>query len=114
MSLHDRTRHIPFSNGTEGYSWMAKWCDLCTHDHGMHDGSGSDPKCDLIGSSMLGDDVFEWPEAWLPEPDDGSFSLPSRLVCLHFSPCEPCGGDPGATERAERIDEVRSYWRANA
>ena len=25
-----------FSNGTEGYGWMANWCDRCVNDHSTH------------------------------------------------------------------------------
>jgi hypothetical protein len=85
---------------------MAKWCEYCARDHGMHDQS-LDPLCDLVMTAMIG----EWPEGWIPEPDDGSFALPSRLVCSAFTPCEPCGGDPGAEARAERVEEVTVYWR---
>lgn len=99
----------PFSNGTEGHAWMAAWCDYCARDHGMHDGGGAEPMCSLIGSTMLDD--AGWPEGWIPEPDDGKFALPSRLVCTAFVPCEPCGGDPGADARAERVAEVTAYWK---
>lgn len=107
----------PFSNGTEGDAWMAKWCTYCARDHAMHMERGDDGEwhecgdpadaCRLILASMCG----EWPEGWIPEPDDGSFSLPSRLICTAFTPCEPCGGDPGAEARAERVAEVTVYWR---
>lgn len=89
---------------------MDKWCNYCARDHGMHRGNGGDPMCGLIGSAMLGGD--EWPEGWIPEPDDGQFYLPSRMVCTAFTPCEPCGGDPGAEARAERVAEVAAYWKA--
>lgn len=108
MSALSEACRRPFSNGTEGDAWMSKWCNYCAHDHGLHNGGENKPMCDLIGSTMFGD---VWPEGWLPEPDDGSFALPSRLVCLRFTPCEPCGGDPGATERTERIEAVTVYWR---
>lgn len=106
-ALSDATNDKPFSNGTEGDAWM---------DHSMHGptptGAGS---CDLILFAMMPDfpsDEFPWPEAWLPEPDDGRFFLPSRLVCGMFAPCEKdgCTGDPGADERAERMAEVGAYW----
>lgn len=114
MSLTDSCKR-PFANGTEGRAWMDKWCEHCRHDHDMHTPDGSGPGCGLIANAMLSDhDDYPgaWPEAWLPEPDDGRFFLPSRLVCLHFEPCQPCGGDPGAPARAERIAEVRDYWQA--
>lgn len=110
MSLADATRRVPFSNGTEGQEWMGKWCDLCVHDSALHDHPGGGAGCDLIGSALLGAEFFSWPEAWLPEPDDGRFFLPSRLVCLQFEPCGSCGGDPGAGERAERVADVQAYW----
>lgn len=103
----------PFSNGTEGYGWMGKWCDYCANDHGMH-ADLNEPYCPIIGAAMLAQDYpADWPEAWLPEPDDGSFSLPSRMVCASFQPCtnEGCHGDPGAIDRAERVTEVTAYWR---
>lgn len=96
----------PFANGTEFDVWMSKWCNFCARDHEMHTETG--PGCGLIAASM----VDEWPEGWIPEPDDGQFSLPSRLVCTAFIPCEPCGGDPFAEPRAERVAEVTAYWRA--
>jgi hypothetical protein len=100
--------HRPFSNGTEGEAWMATWCNHCARDHGLHNGGSEQPMCDLIGSTMFGDD---WPEGWIPEPDDGRFFLPSRIVCTAFTPCDDCGGDPGAEDRAERVAEVVAYWR---
>ena len=98
----------PFSNGTEGEAWMAVWCTYCARDHGLHNGRDSDPMCDLIGAAMLGD---VWPEQWIPEPDDGQFFLPSRLVCTAFTACAECGGDPGADDRAARAVEVTAYWQ---
>lgn len=103
----------PFANGTEGDAWMAAWCQHCVHDHGMthHDSCGDG--CDLILGAMLDQ---PWPEAWLPEPDDGSFSLPSRLICGQFQPCTlgDCSGDPAPEARAERVAEVTVYWRDRA
>lgn len=97
----------PFSNGTEGDAWMAKWCRYCARDHDMHDPNPEGPGCSMVTMSMLG----EWPESWIPEPDDGRFSLPSRLVCTAFEACDACGGDPGADARAERVAEVVAYWK---
>lgn len=101
----------PFSNGTEGDAWMSAWCSYCVHDHGMHEHDSCGPGCDLILVAM----TDGWPEGWIPEPDDGSFSLPSRLVCTRFTACdkEGCDGDPGAEDRAERVAEVTAYWKAN-
>lgn len=108
-ALADACTRRPFSNGTEGDAWMDKWCALCIHDHPMHEDTG--PGCELILHAYLFDDLG-WPEAWLPEPDDGSFALPPRMICGQFSPCTEgdCTGDPGAEDRAERVAEVTAYW----
>lgn len=100
--------HRPFSNGTEGDAWMSKWCSYCTHDHGEHNDTFQGC-CDIIAIAMADG---PWPEAWLPEPDDGSFAMPSRMICGAFQPCtsESCTGDPGAGDRAERVAEVTAYW----
>lgn len=108
------TQHVPFSNGTEGEAWVGKWCEYCANDHGMHGMGENPPGCSIIADAYLHDDDWRWPEAWLPEPDDGKFALPSRLVCLAFTPCESCGGDPGADARAERVAAVTAYWREAA
>lgn len=106
----------PFSNGTEGDAWTSKWCSCCANDHGIHlmslgKDEGDAPTCDILMAALVGSE--QWPEAWLPEPDDGRFALPSRMVCLAFRPCEPCGGDPGAESRAERVATVVDYWKEN-
>ena len=103
MSLADACSRIPFSNGTEVEAWLNTWCDYCA----LNDESYG---CDLTLHAFVPDET-PWPEAWLPEPDDGHFFLPSRLVCLAFQPGPD--GDPGATERAERIAEVKAYWAPN-
>lgn len=113
MSAFAKACQHAFSNGTEGEAWMSAWCNHCARDHGMHRGNAEQPLCDLILQTMLGSDST-WPEGWLPEPDDGDFYLPSRIVCLAFTPCEPCGGDPGAEDRAERVAEVTAYWKLSA
>ena len=112
MSLSAATQSRPFSNGTEGDAWTSKWCDYCVHDHAMHGPNGPGPGCQILGDAMLGGGEWSWREAWLPEPDDGRFFLPSRLICGMFKPCNEgdCAGDPGAVERAERVAEVTLYW----
>lgn len=114
MSAESRFRdacRVPFSNGTEERSWQSRWCDLCVHDHGMHTDSG--PGCDVYGGVLLSD-FEDWPECWLPEPDDGRSTLPSRLVCQQFEPCseDDCEGDPYEVTRSEIAVEVREYWEA--
>lgn len=97
----------PFSNGTEGDAWQRVWCDVCVHDHGMHEGSDLSGGCAVFLTALCGD----WPhEVWLPEPSDGKFALPSRLTCGMFTACELCGGDPHAETRAAIVAEVSAYW----
>jgi hypothetical protein len=96
---------------------MSKWCEFCANDHGAHTGEYGDQTCGIILQSMMPDfpgQDFPWPEAWLPAPDDGQNPLCSRLDCLAFKPCDECGGDPGEEARADRVAEVRVYWRENA
>lgn len=108
MTAYTDACHRPFSNGTEGDAWIATWCNYCARDHEVHTDTGGG--CDLMSAAMFGD---EWPEGWVPEPDDGRFFLPSRLICLAFTPCTEgnCTGDPGAADRAKRVAEVTAYWR---
>lgn len=104
----------PFSNGTEGEAWQAKWCEFCAHDHGLHNGGEDQPMCGLMGNAMFADGSEPINvEAWVAEPDDGHFYLPSRMICLRFMPChgDGCHGDPGANDRAARVAEVTAYWR---
>jgi hypothetical protein len=111
------TKHKPFSNGTEGDAWMAKWCAYCVRDHGLHprQPQAGEPMCAVIGDAMCTpSEQWRWPECWMPEPDDGEFFLPSRMTCALFEPCteDDCTGDPAPDARAERVAEVAVYWRA--
>lgn len=111
-----RVTSVPFSTGTEGDAWMSCWCAYCAHDHDQHDGSAENNAggCRIILDSILAEhDEFDAGEAWVAEPDDGDHYLPSRMICTLFQPCtkDECCGDPGASERAERVTEVMAYWR---
>ena len=111
-----QTPSVPFSNGTEQEAWTSKWCAYCVHDHTMHTGEGGGCDLFMVGAMLAGTDDWQWPEAWLPEPDDGTFFLPSRMICALFQPCHEgdCTGDPGAADRAERVVEVTGYWQRKA
>lgn len=100
----------PFSNGTEERSWQSRWCEHCAHDHEIHTDRG--PGCDVYLQAMVSG-FTDWPECWLPEPDDGEFFMPSRLVCQQFTPCEQdgCNGDPYPETRGEIVAEVRRFWQ---
>lgn len=99
----------PFSNGTEGEAWRSRWCEVCTHDHSMHGPDPEGPGCMILVGSMVGD---PWPEAWLPEPDDGEFHLPSRMICGSFQPCtdDACDGDEWPDVRAALVASTTAWW----
>ena len=118
-SLHDpdnpRLVTHAFSNGTEGDAWTSKWCEYCVHDHGMHTSGDGGPMCELVMNSMCHTSGHPLnPEAWVAEPDDGQFYLPSRMICMRFTPChrDNCDGDPAPADRAQRVHEVQAYWRS--
>jgi hypothetical protein len=99
--------HHPFSNGTEADAWDSCWCAYCVRDHANHKDGSEGEYCSMWMAAYAG----EWPEGWIPEPDDGEVFLPSRMICTAFTPCEACDGDPGPDDRAERVAEVTAYWK---
>lgn len=98
-------RHFP--NGTAGEAWQGNWCNYCTRDHDAHDGSFRNGGCGLWLTALN----HEWPEGWIPEPDDDTHKSHSYLVCTAFSPCDDCEGDPEADGRARLVTHVTDYWR---
>jgi hypothetical protein len=71
---------VPFSNGTEGYAWMANHCDRCLHDAFVNQGRG----CPIIGKALLDHDA-EIPE-WLDTFPEGPFRLGEHPTCVEFKP----------------------------
>lgn len=49
----------PFSNGTEGYAWMANWCEDCTKND-----EETELWCPLLSVALLG----RTPVQWLEQP----------------------------------------------
>jgi hypothetical protein len=79
-----------FSNGTEGYAWMAQWCDRCALDHGMYRGNG-DGGCQIVALALVdGDAVI--PE-WIDETEEKGFTFPPAVTCIMFERCRPCFPD---------------------
>jgi hypothetical protein len=62
-----------FSNGTEGYAWMANWCDRCVHEADPDTNGG----CPLLLVSMLGKTPAQWTEV-------DRRSLGSQYTCSEF------------------------------
>jgi hypothetical protein len=60
-------RAVPFSNGFEGDSWMAVWCERCAHyDY-----------CPLIAVALVGRTPVQWTEV-------NRASLDNRYRCAEF------------------------------
>lgn len=86
----------PFSNGTEGYDWMSRWCNRCHHPVEMAWQAYSDGKrktqlkgyeggCPLLMASMVG----VTPTEWLEQADGVD-----RYHCVEFRGPDEGGGEP--------------------
>jgi hypothetical protein len=74
----------PFSNGTEGYAWMSKWCDRCKNND-----EEREIWCDILSVALLGKTPSEWFEqSWGQvegEPEGVvAPSLYDRYHCVEF------------------------------
>lgn len=87
---------MAFSNGSEGYDWMSRWCDRCHHPvekawQAYQDGrrktqlKGFEGGCPLLMASMVG----HTPQEWL-EQDEGR----DRYHCVEFRGPDDGGGEP--------------------
>lgn len=88
----------PFSNGTEGYTWMAYWCDECTKND-----EGRELWCPLLTVALLGKTPAEWIEQpWQqikgrPEGETAP-SLSDKFHCTEFEQRRDDGGDDSGPE----------------
>lgn len=82
QDAYDRSRdQAPFSNGTEGYGWMASWCDVCLRDapfRNMGKGSG----CPLLQVALMGRTPAEWIDG--PRDEHGAYSIEGQYTCVQF------------------------------
>lgn len=63
------TRRYRPSNGDEGMSFMARFCDRCERDRAFQDGTGD--SCPIAAATMVfGVNDPEYPCEWIEE-DDG-------------------------------------------
>lgn len=96
----------PFSNGTEGYDWMYRWCDRCQHPvekawQAYSNGrrktqlAGYEGGCPLIMAAYAG----HTPQEWLEQPD-GSVD---RYHCVEFRGPDD-GGDAELRPKPEPPD----------
>lgn len=75
----------PFSNGTTGYDWMGRWCDVCKIDGPFQRGV-ADLGCPIVLVAMLGKTPAEWVETGVQD-----------YCCTEFIP-DDHGGDDGDPE----------------
>lgn len=89
----DTARDEPaFSNGTEGYGWMANWCDRCLRDAPFRNGI-SPRGCELILIAMDGKTPAEWLDG--PRDEKGRYSIADQYHCIEFrAPGGGGGGEP--------------------
>lgn len=79
-----------FSNGTEGFAWMANWCDRCERDHQAHIDHHEDGcKIFLRSLTLERDEIIpEWIE-------QDRYALGDNVHCVEFRPCGECGEGRG-------------------
>ena len=80
-----------FSNGTEGYGWMANWCDRCLRDAPFRNGI-SPRGCELILIAMDGKTPAEWLDG--PRDEHGRYSIADQYHCIEFKAPGDGGGEP--------------------
>lgn len=74
----------PFSNGTEGYAWMANWCDRCKNNN-----EERELWCDVLDVALFGKTPAEWieqPWGQVKGEPDGVLapSLGDTYHCVEF------------------------------
>lgn len=107
-----RARPEPaFSNGTEGYGWMANWCDRCLRDAPFRNGLKGATGCMIIAVAMCEQTT---PAEWMDGPRDerGRYGIEDQYTCIEFKGPGGRGGEPrpkpdppdmdGLFERPER------------
>lgn len=88
----DTARDEPaFSNGTEGYGWMANWCDRCLRDAPFRNGIAR-TGCELILIALDGKTPAEWLDG--PRDEQGRYSIADQYHCIEFRAPGSGGGEP--------------------
>lgn len=71
----------PFSNGTEGYAWMANWCGRCVHDAPTRRDDWANG-CPLLIVAITGKTPIEWLDG--PRDEHGRYGLGDQYHCVMF------------------------------
>lgn len=80
-----------FSNGDEGYGWMANWCDRCLRDAPFRN-MGTGGGCPILLVAMLDRTPAEFIDG--PRDKDGRYSIAEQYICTEFRPPGAGGGEP--------------------
>ncbi|MCI2421483.1 hypothetical protein MOQ72_29020 [Saccharopolyspora sp. K220] len=81
----------PFSNGTEGYGWMAVWCEICLRDAPFRNGISA-TGCPIILVAQLGRTPAEFLDG--PRDEHGRYSIAQRYTCIEYRAPGNGGGEP--------------------
>jgi hypothetical protein len=110
----------PFSNGTEGYGWMAAHCATCIHDRPARQGREEDG-CPLVTVALVG----RTPAEWIPgDPiTPTGYSIREQYHCVEYRHEDdpdptprPIPTPPGQLELVprERYTAVRMFVQPGA
>ena len=75
----------PFSNGSQGYGWMARNCDRCIHDKPARQGDAANG-CPLILVALM----RKTPAEWLAETEQAQIF--ADYTCVEFRDEDNPGG----------------------
>ncbi|MFE2469775.1 hypothetical protein [Streptomyces mirabilis] len=75
---HDRPA---FSNGTEGYGWMAANCDRCIHDKPARENDDA-RGCPLVLITLVGRTPRQFIDG--PRDEQGRYGIATQHVCTEF------------------------------
>lgn len=83
--VRKNAQHVaPFSNGTEGEAFTARWCGTCAHDD---IDSGGAIGCPILDTVICHEVT---PAEWEPWVDGG---LSDRYRCTKYAPEDPQSAD---------------------
>lgn len=90
----------PFSNGTEGYAWMAQWCYRChqpaevawrRYEEGKRKTAPKGGGCPLLACALSGKTPVEWIDTW---DGRGPYPIDDRYHCIEFRGPDGGGREP--------------------